>query len=257
LRFLLRLPERLLLTATDAFLFVSESECELARLEFGLAPERCAVAPNALPDGFAGALLPRDEARRRLGIRGEELLIGVPGRLCRQKGQDILLDALALPAARDLTGTVLLAGDGPMRPALERRASLLPGGCSVRFAGYVPGLERLYAAFDLVVLPSRFEGLSYALLEAAGAGIPVLASDIPANRPGAVLSPAVRTVPVGDACAWAEALGELPACLAARRESAISGRAGVAAAFSAAGQVSRLRACYEALALRRRLPFFS
>jgi glycosyltransferase involved in cell wall biosynthesis len=77
----------------------------------------------------------------------------------------------------------------------------------VRWNGFVPDLPRRLAGFDLVVLPSRYEGLSYTLLEALAAGVPVLATDIPANLPRPCLRGPITLVPPGDPLAWAAALG--------------------------------------------------
>ncbi|MFE4828792.1 glycosyltransferase [Streptomyces sp. NPDC056672] len=99
------------------------------------------------------------------------------GRLCRQKGQDILLRAWQ-PVVRQLPqARLVLVGDGPDADTL--RATAPP---SVLFAGAVPDTAPWYRAADLVVLPSRWEGMAVAPLEAMASGRPVVLSDVDGAR---------------------------------------------------------------------------
>ncbi|MFD5111165.1 MULTISPECIES: glycosyltransferase [unclassified Streptomyces] len=99
------------------------------------------------------------------------------GRLCRQKGQDILLRAWS-PVVRQLPqARLVLVGDGPDAAAL--RAQAPP---SVLFAGAVPDTAPWYRAADLVVLPSRWEGMAVAPLEAMASGKAVVLSDVDGAR---------------------------------------------------------------------------
>jgi glycosyltransferase involved in cell wall biosynthesis len=138
------------------------------------------------------------------------------GRLVPIKGVDVLLEAAALlSAARGpMRGPVrvIVAGDGPLRPALEARARALPDQCAIELVGEVRGEARdqLVVSADVVVLPSlpvaggRSEGAPVTALEAMAAGVPVVAS-----RTGglAELPPDVALlVPPGDATALAQGL---------------------------------------------------
>ncbi|MFE6226484.1 glycosyltransferase [Streptomyces sp. NPDC057854] len=127
------------------------------------------------------------------------------GRLCRQKGQDVLLAAWPavlrdVPAAR-----LVLVGDGPDGERLRAAA-----GPSVRFAGAVGDTAPWYRAADVVVLPSRWEGMALAPLEAMAAGRPVVVTDVDGARES--LPPgheAPCLVPPEDPAALAAALGRL------------------------------------------------
>ncbi|MFI6287049.1 glycosyltransferase family 4 protein [Streptomyces sp. NPDC051018] len=99
------------------------------------------------------------------------------GRLCRQKGQDVLLAAWPRVLA-DVTGArLLLVGDGPDR---EHLTHLAPPG--VLFAGAQPDIRPWLRAADLVVLPSRWEGMALAPLEAMAVGRPVVLTDVSGAR---------------------------------------------------------------------------
>lgn len=102
------------------------------------------------------------------------LTIGTIGRLDRQKGFDILLRALAeIPDA-----ALVIVGDGPEREALRRLAIALKVDDRVRFEGHRRDARRYLTAFDVFVLPSRFEGFPLAIVEAMLAGLPVVATDV-------------------------------------------------------------------------------
>ncbi|MFF3494391.1 glycosyltransferase family 4 protein [Streptomyces sp. NPDC002795] len=104
-------------------------------------------------------------------------LVVCVGRLCRQKGQDVLLAAWpqvrrAVPGAR-----LVLVGDGPEAARLRAAAP-----ASATFTGALDDPVRWYRAADLVVLPSRWEGMALAPLEAMACGSPVLATDVGGAR---------------------------------------------------------------------------
>jgi len=99
-------------------------------------------------------------------------------RLVHQKGIDVLIRAYAdLPESLRKDWPLTIAGDGPERPSLETLANqLLPGG-EIRFIGFQSQPMSLYHEADVFVLPSRFEGMPNALLEAMGSGMAVIVSN--------------------------------------------------------------------------------
>lgn len=132
-------------------------------------------------------------------------LVVCVGRLCRQKGQDVLLRAWeevlgAVPEAR-----LVLVGDGPDGSALRRRAHP-----SVLFTGAVTDVVPWYRAADLVVLPSRWEGMALAPLEALACGRPVVLTDVGGARESLPPALAARClVPPDDPAALAGAVAGL------------------------------------------------
>jgi len=116
----------------------------------------------------------RATARLGLGIGSAAPMVLTIGALSPEKGVDLAIDALA-----DLGDALLaVAGDGPELAALERRADRLGVTRRVRFTGSHRDLSRLYAAADVVVLPSRTEGLPAVAIEAGMRGLPVVATDV-------------------------------------------------------------------------------
>lgn len=127
------------------------------------------------------------------------------GRLCRQKGQDVLLAAWPAVLERVPTARLVLVGDGP--DAERLRAAAPP---SVRFTGNIDDTAPWYRAADLVVLPSRWEGMALAPLEAMASGRPVVVSDVDGARES--LPPGhepLCLVPPEDPAALAAAVGRL------------------------------------------------
>jgi glycosyltransferase involved in cell wall biosynthesis len=114
----------------------------------------------------------RQAARQRWGISGDAPLLGCVGVLLPDKGQKWLIRALVEVRSDFPTAKLLLAGDGPCREQLESLAGQLGVADAVIFAGFVTGVENVYAALDVFLLPSFFEALNNSLLAAMAYEIP-------------------------------------------------------------------------------------
>jgi glycosyltransferase involved in cell wall biosynthesis len=108
-------------------------------------------------------------------------VIGCVGRLAEVKGQDRLIEAFAAAFAGEPGVVLQLVGDGPSRESLEALVQRLGLAGRVVFMGFRADARALMGAMDLVVLPSRSEGLSVALLEAMAEGVPVAATAVGDN----------------------------------------------------------------------------
>jgi len=150
----------------------------------------------------------REALRRDLGVPADRTLALFVGRLVPVKNLPCLLRALAsLPA--DARPRLALAGDGPERERIARLAPELGLGDGVRLLGERGDAVRLMQSADLLVLPSHFEGLSNALLEAMAAGCPVVASAV-GGTPELVDDERTGLLfPAGDAGALAAAIARL------------------------------------------------
>jgi glycosyltransferase involved in cell wall biosynthesis len=149
----------------DAHVACGERAARLVEGYVGLAHGSVISVPNGVPDRGPTVRSPR---------RGADLVVGSLGRLDHQKGYDVLLRALPMvPGVR-----VEVVGDGPEAASLRQQARTL--GVSDRFelAGWLDDPRPKLSHFDAFVLPSRFEGLPLAILEAMLAGLPVVASDV-------------------------------------------------------------------------------
>jgi glycosyltransferase involved in cell wall biosynthesis len=139
-------------------------------LSWGVQADRVSVLPNPAPP--LPELAPRAELRRSFELDGDTLAFA--GRLAAQKSLDVALAALA----RVDGVTLLIAGEGDERAALERRARELGLTGRVRFLG-PQSRERvleLFRAADAAVLSSSWENFPHTVVEALAAGTPVLAT---------------------------------------------------------------------------------
>jgi glycosyltransferase involved in cell wall biosynthesis len=163
---------RYILRSADRVLAVSDAVREhvIAR---GALPERISIAPNGV-DHARFELPPLDPRPAPT--------IAAIGRLIENKGPDLLVDAAGLLAAEGLQFDVVFVGDGPMRAALEARASELGLDGRVRFTGQVADVVPWLSEAEIVVRSSYSEGLPLAVLEAMAAGRCNVVSDIGPNR---------------------------------------------------------------------------
>jgi glycosyltransferase involved in cell wall biosynthesis len=115
--------------------------------------------------------------RRALGIGGGELIAGFAGRLEEEKGLDHLLDAARLLQDQNAGIRIVIAGTGSREGRLRERSAALKLS-NVLFTGQVRDTVSLMSAFDIAILPSLYEGLPLALIEAMAAGCPVVASRV-------------------------------------------------------------------------------
>lgn len=174
-------------------------EAEIGRRHGILSPLK--VVPNSVDlDRFSpGDDHARQQARTDLGLGPAPLVVCV-SRLWHQKGQDVLLRAWPRVRAEIPEAELAVVGDGPEQADLE--GLLTPGA---RLAGRSDRVDLWLRAANLVVLPSRYEGMSLALLQAMASGRSVVVTDGPgvAEPMQGSLPPAGAVVPVEDEAALA------------------------------------------------------
>jgi glycosyltransferase involved in cell wall biosynthesis len=155
--------------------FVSNATLRLTEKQVGFELPNAEVVWSQFNVGFnSSSAWPTSE------LEGE-LRLACVGRLYpAQKGQDILLEALASLVWTDRRWHLSFYGEGPMRNSLERLTARLGLSNHVTFAGYV-AVEEIWSANHVLVMPSRSEGLPLAIVEAMLCGRPVLATDVGGN----------------------------------------------------------------------------
>ncbi|CAK9891620.1 MULTISPECIES: glycosyltransferase [Pseudomonas] len=157
------------------------------------------------PDGFRCGLLDRQQARQAMGLTEHGVrVLGAVGRLVDSKGFDYLLDAFAQVARQQADLRLVILGEGNLRSQLQARVQALGLAQKVSLPGHCVGLEKLYRAFDWLLIPSHSEGLGLVLQEAVMADVPVLCSELAVFREQ--LGSAGRYAPAGDVAAWSDAI---------------------------------------------------
>ncbi len=155
---------------------ISVAEPVLRSLPSGAARARGTVILNG--QNLSRSAMTKAEARAHFGLPADAFLVGNIGRLAEQKNQAFLVELLGrLP---DLHVAIL--GEGHLRESLTAQATTLGVGDRLHLIGAVvhERVPHFFAALDVFAMPSLFEGLSIAMLEALGAGIPFLGHDVPA-----------------------------------------------------------------------------
>ncbi len=173
-------------------------------------PSKLVAIPNGLDPQRVEPSQPVDAIRRALQIRPDAPVILSTGRLATQKGFEYLIEAVSLlKRQHSQPFQVIIAGEGPLKDSLQKQIHRLGLDSHVRLIGFYRAIGDLYAIADLVVLPSLWEGLSIALLEAMASGKPIITTTIGSNLEATDQGRAALLVPPKDAPALARAILQL------------------------------------------------
>ncbi|HEY6000980.1 MAG TPA: glycosyltransferase family 4 protein, partial [bacterium] len=212
----------------------------------GCAAAPCAVIADGidLAEADAGLAAGRDDARRRLGLFATDLAIVHVGPLDAEAGVAHLLAAFHALLRETPTARLLVAGDGPARPALEAAAAALRLGPFARFLGTLPSPWPLLGATDVFVLPGVRRGVPLALLQAMAAGLSIVAADGGGAPEVAGAGRGALLVQPGDSGALARAIADLAGSTARRRELGALARDRVATGYRIERSAAALQALY-------------
>jgi glycosyltransferase involved in cell wall biosynthesis len=243
-----RCTERVLAMKSDRLIGVSDATvkelvdlrvaraCKFRTIPIGLDLERLLVVERSDGDSF----------RAEMGAEPDDVLAVFVGRLVPIKRVDVLIEAVALASATEPRLRVAIVGDGELRDALEQQVSSLGLGQTVRFLGFREDLSSILAGSDMAVLSSDNEGTPVALIEAAAAGRPAVATavggvaDIVADSTGILVAS-------GDVPALADALLRLARDRDARERMGLAAREHVCERFAAGRLVRDIESLYQEL----------
>ncbi|RFA30115.1 glycosyl transferase [Alkalilimnicola ehrlichii] len=172
-------PIRKLYPRAEAIIAVSQGVAEDIKTVAHLPSERVHVLPNPTITPEMLALAKESVEDNWFNNANHHKLLAV-GRLTRQKGFDTLLEAFALVRSTKPC-RLLILGEGPARPQLEKQINDLNLTDSVRLGGFSKNPYAYMARADLFVLASRFEGSPNVLKEALALGTPCVATDCPSG----------------------------------------------------------------------------
>jgi glycosyltransferase involved in cell wall biosynthesis len=249
------LLERALAARTYRVVACCEVVGRFYQQQVGVPASKVAVIYNAVRFGRRPDAADAIAARAALGLPPDALVLGTLGRLTEQKGHRVLLRALAEVAQTVPSVMLLLAGTGALRDDLGAEAARLGLAGRVRFLGLRRDRETLYAAMDTFVLPSHWEGLSLALVEAMGAGRAVVATSVGGNPEVVSDGRTGLLVPPDDHQALADALIQVGIDRELRGALGEAAAADARSRFSIEQHVAQLAALYrQGLAERSRRP---
>ena len=203
--------ERRLSRHIKAFVCVSQGVANVAHEVGGIPREKLHVIPNGIDPRRFNNVTPADLSR--FGIQTGHQVVLFLGRLDRQKGADVLIEAAREFLSRAPDSVLLIVGEGPEKAELTRQAETISSE-RIIFAPWQPDPLPLIAAAGLVAIPSRWEGMPNVLLEAAALGRPFVASDVegvkeilpsqaddrivPPEQPSALAAAILQTLSAGE-----------------------------------------------------------
>lgn len=202
----------------------------------GVRPDRVEVVFNGIPP-FEPNWTSRNKIRQELGLYEDDLFLLSVGRLVFEKGHEFLIEAMASVVRSGQNVIAGICGAGPLRDQLEKQIRRHALEKYVKLLGQWEDVSELLSAADIFVLPSRWEGLPMALLEAMMAGLPVIATRVEGVEE--VVEDGVHgiLVPLEDPAALAKAILQLSGDQEARA------RMGLAASLRIAREYTTDRMC--------------
>lgn len=233
-----RLIERIMLPITTVTVAVSREEKSLGRLALGSRAARIEVSPNGVDTALfrpQGIMAPRADSP----------LVVCVGRLCYQRAPDLAVAALALmrtPAAR-----LRLVGEGTDRGAIEAQVNSLGLNGRVELVGFRSDPAPDLRAADVVLIPSRYDGMALVMLEAMACGAAIVATWVAGTS---ALDGAGLIVPVADPRSMAEAVDSLLADPDRRRVLGHAARQRVAQEYSLEASLERTMSLWRKLGAR-------
>jgi glycosyltransferase involved in cell wall biosynthesis len=184
-----RALERLLNPRTDLFLFESSYIAELFRTVIGRPQAMVRVVRNGIAEGEFEPVSAGADATDIVCV----------GELRPVKAMDVLIEALAILAQSGRRVTATIAGEGPEAAKLQTQTQRLGLSEQIRFIGHCPA-RKAFTMGRMLVIPSRAESLPYVVLEAAAAGLPIIATDV-GGVPEIFGAQASRLIPPDDIAA--------------------------------------------------------
>jgi glycosyltransferase involved in cell wall biosynthesis len=182
-----------------------------------------------------------------LGLNKDSLIIATVAALTTQKGHKYLIDAASMIVSRYSNLKFCFIGDGPLKKQLQAQVRSLNLSEKIHFLGNRTKIGEILGASDFFVLPSLWEGLSIALLEAMAAAKPIVATSVSGtqlvmipNKTGIVVKP-------GDSSQLANAIIQLISNPTLAKNMGISARKRVIDAFSAQEQAKNHMVLYRRL----------
>jgi glycosyltransferase involved in cell wall biosynthesis len=175
-----KIPDKLLNPVTDVAIAVSESTREFCTKGRLLSPERVKKVYLGAPLDEFRPLSPAEtaSARKSFGFSNGAKVVGTVTRLHESKGNSYFVDAASLLAKKREDVEFAVVGEGPLLDDLKAQAARLGIGERVHFLGFQKDVAAVFAAFDVAVFPSLWEGTPLTVFEAMAMARPIAATDV-------------------------------------------------------------------------------
>lgn len=171
-----RLIERFLSRFTDRIVCISEAE-KISAIKNNIGNEsKLSLIPNGID--VQAVINAKQKSRSELGFTDDSFVVGMIGRISKQKAPDIFIRAANLVKEQVPNSAFIIVGDGELRPEIEKYAS--DNNIQLLITGWIDEPYSYLKIFDVAVLPSRWEGFGLAVVEYMAAEKNVVATRIDA-----------------------------------------------------------------------------
>lgn len=243
--------ERAAARATDRIVCVARSDRDRGLASgIGHAAQYRILRSGIDPSLYGAPAGARDRLRAAIGAAPEDVVVGSIANFKPQKGPLDFVEAARLARLRDPRLCFFIAGDGELRPAVERAIARADLGGAVHLLGWRDDVPELLASMDIFVLTSLFEGLPRVVLQAMAASVPVVATDTGGVSEVVVEGTTGLLVPPGDPAAAAKAIVALAGDQNARRRFAQAARFRLGEEFDIRRMVRELEDLYDEVLVR-------
>ena len=168
--------DRITQSLVTQYVCVSKGVADFTAKQGGIPPQKITVIPNGVDLADDENVVKADFAQDNGSTETRKIM--TIGRLHRQKGIDWLLQTTPHWLEQRPDCELVLVGDGPERAELQQMAAQLPCADRIRFLGHRSDVPQLLAAAELLLLPSRWEGMPNVVMQAMAAGLPVVATQV-------------------------------------------------------------------------------
>lgn len=242
-----RLLKKLFSLNVDQILVVSKSVKEfISKYEF-IPPKKIKVLYNGIDINKFKTRKDIKKLKQEFKLRDRDFIIGIVGRLAKQKGHRHLFKAISHLKGRTPNIRLIVVGDGELKKELEEYARKLNIEKEVIFLGFRKDMPALYSLMDVFCLPSEFEGFGIAIIEAMAAGKPVVAANVGGIPEVVIDGEAGILVPSRDSNALAQAVLKLLKNQALAKRMGEAGRRRVEKYFTLDRMIEKTEALYDKL----------
>ncbi len=216
----------------------------------GISSSKIKVVYNAIDIDNFSVEIDKSKLMQDLSLDENCMTMGSVARFYKNKDHKTLLEAFGLALKQIPNLYLLLVGDGPLKPDIEKLADGLNVSKNVRFLGNRRDIPQLLKVMDIFVLSSKREGLPIALLEAMASGVPVIVTDVDGNTEVVIDRETGLVVPSNNAEKLAKAIIKLLADKENADKMAENGKRFVEERFSFCNMVNNYSQIYQSITLR-------
>ena len=241
------LADRWLAHATDAFTVNADAVGAVLMERERIAPGKIHTIYNGIDLGLFDPAMKDGAVRSLIGVESDAVCVGIVGRFAPEKDHETFIRAAAIALKQEPDAHFVLVGDGVLREHLQELVHVLQLESRIHFVSSQSNIARVFAALDVTVVSSRYEGCCNVILEAMAMARPVIATAVGGNPELVTDGQTGLLVPVQDPAKMAVAMGALIRDRARAQAMGRAGREQIEQRFTLARAVDRTERLYAQL----------